>query len=144
MVSTDLHTVLPRTRSRSRCSATLPRTTVAREAQSTDGSPIRPRDGSTRKETGPQSRSFVADLRAAVGRRSPGDADVTELVEDLAESQSNRTPADHPLPGSAQISEDSHAGTPGGIGHLQAQTQRLVEFEMDRHRGTEFHEDVGE
>lgn len=31
----------------------------------------------------PQSGSFVADLRAAVGRRRSGDADATQLVEDL-------------------------------------------------------------
>lgn len=31
----------------------------------------------------PQSHSFVADLRAAVGRRSPGDAEATDLVDEL-------------------------------------------------------------
>ncbi|MFF0457623.1 helix-turn-helix transcriptional regulator [Nocardia africana] len=33
----------------------------------------------------PQSRSFVADLRAAVGRRSPGDTEATELVDELSQ-----------------------------------------------------------
>jgi transcriptional regulator with XRE-family HTH domain len=31
----------------------------------------------------PQSRSFVADLRAAVGRRRPGDTEAAELVDEL-------------------------------------------------------------
>jgi transcriptional regulator with XRE-family HTH domain len=31
----------------------------------------------------PQSRSFVADLRAAVGRRSPSDAEATHLLDEL-------------------------------------------------------------
>ncbi|MFC4908320.1 helix-turn-helix domain-containing protein [Actinomadura gamaensis] len=31
----------------------------------------------------PQSRSFVADLRAAVGHRSPGDAEAADLVDEL-------------------------------------------------------------
>lgn len=35
------------------------------------------------EDLAPQSRSFVADLRAAVGRRSPGDAEATGLVEGL-------------------------------------------------------------
>ncbi|MEU5088005.1 helix-turn-helix transcriptional regulator [Streptomyces sp. NPDC021356] len=35
------------------------------------------------EDLAPQSRSFVADLRAAVGRRSPGDAEATELVGEL-------------------------------------------------------------
>ncbi|WP_280295498.1 helix-turn-helix transcriptional regulator [Nocardia abscessus] len=35
------------------------------------------------EDLAPQSRSFVADLRAAVGRRSPGDAEATELVDEL-------------------------------------------------------------
>ncbi|GAA0463221.1 DNA-binding protein [Paractinoplanes deccanensis] len=36
-----------------------------------------------REDLAPQSRSFVADLRAAVGRRSPGDAEAAELVDEL-------------------------------------------------------------
>ncbi|SEE97822.1 transcriptional regulator [Streptomyces sp. Ag109_O5-10] len=35
------------------------------------------------EDLAPQSRSFVADLRAAVGRRSPGDAEATGLVDEL-------------------------------------------------------------
>lgn len=35
------------------------------------------------EDLAPQSRSFVADLRAAVGRRSPGDAEATRLVDEL-------------------------------------------------------------
>jgi transcriptional regulator with XRE-family HTH domain len=35
------------------------------------------------EDLAPQSRSFVADLRAAVGRRSPGDADAAKLVDEL-------------------------------------------------------------
>ncbi|MFD7132732.1 helix-turn-helix transcriptional regulator [Streptomyces sp. NPDC059894] len=35
------------------------------------------------EDLAPQSRSFVADLRAAVGRRSPGDAEATKLVDEL-------------------------------------------------------------
>jgi transcriptional regulator with XRE-family HTH domain len=35
------------------------------------------------EDHGPQSGSFVADLRAAIGRRGPGDAEVAELLEDL-------------------------------------------------------------
>ncbi|MFY7067825.1 helix-turn-helix domain-containing protein [Nocardiopsis changdeensis] len=38
-----------------------------------------------REDLAPQSRSFVADLRAAVGRRSPGDAEAAGLVDDLSE-----------------------------------------------------------
>ncbi len=33
-----------------------------------------------KEDLAPQSRSFVADLRAAVGRRSPGDVEAAELV----------------------------------------------------------------
>ncbi|MGW5652715.1 MmyB family transcriptional regulator [Streptomyces humi] len=36
-----------------------------------------------REDLAPQSRSFVADLRAAVGRRGPGDAEATRLVDEL-------------------------------------------------------------
>ncbi|MFI8946746.1 sigma factor-like helix-turn-helix DNA-binding protein [Streptomyces sp. NPDC053750] len=35
------------------------------------------------EDLAPQSRSFVADLRAAIGRRSPGDAEATKLVDEL-------------------------------------------------------------
>ncbi|REE95959.1 helix-turn-helix transcriptional regulator [Thermomonospora umbrina] len=35
------------------------------------------------EDLAPQSRSFVADLRAAVGRRSPDDTEATELVDEL-------------------------------------------------------------
>jgi transcriptional regulator with XRE-family HTH domain len=35
------------------------------------------------EDLAPQSRSFVADLRAAVGRRSAGDAEATGLVDEL-------------------------------------------------------------
>jgi transcriptional regulator with XRE-family HTH domain len=45
-------------------------------------------DATTRKvypeaDHAPQSRSFVADLRAAIGRRSPGDAEARQLLDDL-------------------------------------------------------------
>lgn len=36
-----------------------------------------------KEDLAPQSRSFVADLRAAVGRRSPGDAEAAGLVNEL-------------------------------------------------------------
>ncbi|MBF5001617.1 helix-turn-helix domain-containing protein [Nocardia sp. BSTN01] len=37
------------------------------------------------EDLAPQSRSFVADLRAAVGRRGPGDSEASALVDELSQ-----------------------------------------------------------
>ncbi|MFI1676409.1 hypothetical protein [Streptomyces sp. NPDC020607] len=41
-----------------------------------------PRQSYPQEDLAPQSHSFVADLRAAVGRRSPGDAEATKLLDE--------------------------------------------------------------
>ncbi|TQM33353.1 helix-turn-helix protein [Nocardia bhagyanarayanae] len=84
MVSTDLHTVLVQNPLAVAMLGDLsahrgrPASFIYRWFTDTAARQIYPPEDLAR-----QSRSFVADLRAAVGRRSPGDAEATELVDEL-------------------------------------------------------------